>query len=63
MHNIDEIREAINIFEKSNYPYELMHTVSTYPMKNEDANLLMIPKLREIFKCNVGYSGHESGRA
>ena len=40
-----------------------MHTVSTYPMKNEDANLLMIPKLREIFKCNVGYSGHESGRA
>ena len=63
MHNIDEIREATKIFEKYNCPYELMHTVSTYPMKNEDANLLMIPKLREIFKCNVGYSGHESGRA
>ena len=40
-----------------------MHTVSTYPMKNEDANLLMIPKLRDMFNCNVGYSGHESGRA
>ena len=26
MHNIDEIREAINNFEKSNCPYELMHT-------------------------------------
>ena len=40
-----------------------MHTVSTYPMKVEDANLLMIRTLKEKFSCNVGYSGHEAGLA
>ena len=40
-----------------------MHTVSTYPMKVEDANLKMINTLRDKFKCNVGYSGHEVGLA
>lgn len=63
MHTIKEITEAVSIFKKFNCPFELMHTVSTYPMKNEDANLLMIKSLREQFKCNVGYSGHENGRA
>ena len=38
-----------------------MHRVSTYPMKPEDANLETIKTLKEKFKCNVGYSGHESG--
>jgi N-acetylneuraminate synthase len=63
MHTIKEITEAVSIFKKFNCPFELMHTVSTYPMKNEDANLLMIKSLREQFNCNVGYSGHENGRA
>ena len=40
-----------------------MHTVSTYPMKDGDANLKLIPVLRDTFKCNVGYSGHENGIA
>jgi N-acetylneuraminate synthase len=40
-----------------------MHTVSTYPMKDEDANLNMIKTLKEKFDCNVGYSGHEVGLA
>ena len=40
-----------------------MHTVSTYPMKDEDANLKVIETLRNKFQCNVGYSGHESGLA
>ena len=38
-----------------------MHCVSTYPMKDSDANLNTITTLREKFKCNVGYSGHEVG--
>ena len=29
-------------------------------MKEEDANLLCIPMLKERYSCNVGYSGHES---
>ena len=40
-----------------------MHTVSTYPMKDEDANLNMIKTLRDKFNCDVGYSGHEVGLA
>jgi N-acetylneuraminate synthase len=44
-------------------PFELMHCVSTYPMRHEDANLKVIPYLREKFKCDVGYSGHEVGLA
>jgi N-acetylneuraminate synthase len=63
MHTIEEITKVVNIFKKFNCPFELMHTVSTYPMKVEDANLNMIKTLKELFKCNVGYSGHESGRA
>ena len=37
-----------------------MHTNSTYPMKDEDANLRCIPMLAERYGCPVGYSGHES---
>ena len=40
-----------------------MHTVSSYPMKDEDANLNMIKTLKSKFNCNVGYSGHETGIA
>jgi len=40
-----------------------MHTISTYPMKDEDANLNIIKTLRKKFQCNVGYSGHEVGLA
>jgi N-acetylneuraminate synthase len=40
-----------------------MHTVSTYPMKDENANLNMINTLRDKFHCDVGYSGHEVGLA
>ena len=58
-----DIQTAVEIFRKANCPFELMHTVSTYPMKDEDANLNMIKTLREKFDCNVGYSGHEVGLA
>lgn len=61
MSNIEEISEAVEIFESRNCPYELMHCNSTYPMKEENANLKCILTLKERFKCSVGYSGHESG--
>jgi len=63
MTTYNDIQTAVDIFRKANCPFELMHTVSTYPMKDEDANLNMIKTLREKFKCNVGYSGHEVGLA
>ena len=63
MTTYDDIQTAVDIFRKADCPFELMHTVSTYPMKDEDANLNMIKTLREKFKCDVGYSGHEVGLA
>jgi N-acetylneuraminate synthase len=63
MTTYDDIQTAVDIFRKADCPFELMHTVSTYPMKDEDANLNMIKTLRDKFDCNVGYSGHEVGLA
>ena len=63
MTTYDDINLAVNIFQAENCPFELMHTVSTYPMKDENANLNMIKTLREKYQCDVGYSGHEVGLA
>tara|TARA_B110000444_G_scaffold48904_1_gene44750 strand:+ start:3404 stop:4243 length:840 start_codon:yes stop_codon:yes gene_type:complete len=61
MSTIEDIEKAVKIFEKANCSFELMHCVSTYPMKTEHANLNVIKTLRDKFNCNVGYSGHEVG--
>ena len=63
MTTFEDIQKAVDIFKEAGCSYELMHTVSTYPMKDEDANLNMIKTLRDKYKCNVGYSGHEVGLA
>jgi len=40
----------------------LMHATSTYPMEPEEANLRVIPVLRDRYPgVPVGYSGHERG--
>ena len=59
--SMDDIEKAVKIFRENNCPFELMHCVSTYPMKSSDANLKTIITLKEKFKCKVGYSGHETG--
>ncbi len=56
-----DIDNAVNIFKSYNCSFELMHCVSTYPMKVEDANLSTIDELKKTYQCNVGYSGHENG--
>ncbi len=63
MSTYKEIDNAVNIFNKKNCEFELMHCVSTYPMQDEDANLLCINSLKERYNCDVGYSGHEVGLA
>jgi N-acetylneuraminate synthase len=63
MTTYEDINKAVEIFREFNCSFELMHTISTYPMKDENANLKMINTLRSKFNCNVGYSGHESGLA
>jgi len=63
MSTYEDIENAINKFKMAKCPFELMHCVSVYPMRHEDANLRAIQHLRDKFKCNVGYSGHEVGLA
>lgn len=61
MSTMEEIGKAVEIFRSHNCPFELQHSNSSYPMKEEEANLRCIQTLKKEFNCNVGYSGHESG--
>lgn len=61
MSTLEEIDHAVKIFENNHCEYELMHCNSAYPMPMEDANLRLIKVLANIYKCKVGYSGHEEG--
>ena len=61
MATYSDIDAAVKIFIEAGCSFELMHTVSTYPMRYEDANLSVIKVLRDRYKCNIGYSGHEVG--
>ncbi len=63
MSSVAAIDKAVEIFSRANCSFELMHCVSTYPMIDEDANLLRINSLKKKYGCNVGYSGHEVGLA
>ncbi|SVD01138.1 uncharacterized protein METZ01_LOCUS353992, partial [marine metagenome] len=60
MASIEEIDEVVELFRGQECPFQLLHCNSTYPMRDQDANLLCIPLLRERYQVNVGYSGHES---
>ena len=57
----NEIDNAVQIFNNNNCSFELMHCVSTYPMEPEDANLSTINELKNVYQCDIGYSGHENG--
>jgi len=63
MSTLADVDAAVAIFRDAGCPFELMHTKSTYPMEDEDANLNCIKTLRDRYKCAVGYSGHEAGLA
>lgn len=57
-----EIREAIKAcHEVGNYDITLLKCTSEYPAKIEDANLSMIPAMREQFGVEVGLSDHSMG--
>ena len=60
MCEMKDISKAIKVFKKNKCNYELMHCVSLYPCPENKLNLKMIKTLRNKFKCNVGYSAHES---
>ncbi len=63
MSTLQQIDTTVSIFHKHECPYELMHSVSMYPLHEGNANLRCIETLRKRYGCKVGYSGHESGLA
>lgn len=61
MSTMKQINDAVKIFKQHSCPFELIHSHSSYPMVPDEANLKVIQTLQKKFKCNVGYSGHETG--
>ena len=60
MCNMEDIDKAVKIFKKYKCKFVLMHSVSIYPCEEKILNLNLIKTLKNKFKCEVGYSGHES---
>lgn len=60
MSDMNLIKKAVQILDNSKLM--LMHTVSTYPARNDELNLNWINLLRKEFpNIPIGYSGHEVG--
>lgn len=59
MSSLGDIEEAVNaVREVGNPNLILLHCVSSYPCTAAESNLLMIPKLEEIFRVIPGFSDH-----
>jgi len=62
MASISEIAEAVDAARSSGCEdLVLLKCTSTYPASPKDSNLLTIPHMRELFKCEVGLSDHTLG--
>lgn len=59
MSSIEEIDQAVEILERYNTQYALMHCNSVYPAPIEELNINCVKTLRQRYKCPIGYSGHE----
>lgn len=59
MANLGEIEEAVETIKNNgNDRIILLHCISSYPTKVEDANLKAIQTLKQAFKLPVGFSDH-----
>ncbi len=60
MSTLEQIDAAVDVLGTDNLI--MLHATSTYPLPPEEANLRMIPALRERYAgVPIGYSGHERG--
>ena len=55
----DEIQHAVSCLHGDQLA--VLHATSSYPCPPTELNLKMIPQLRALFDCPIGYSGHEVG--
>lgn len=62
MATLGEIEEALRLIRNQGIPdVVLLHCVTSYPAKVEDANLRAIQTLKRAFKLPVGFSDHTLG--
>lgn len=64
MAGLGEIQEVVETVHKAGGRHLiLLHCVSAYPSRPEDANLRTIPNMREAFGVPIGLSDHSPGHA
>lgn len=62
MATLEEIKKSVNLLRRlKSGPVTLLHCISKYPTKPEEANLDFLAKIRQSCKCPVGYSDHTRG--
>ena len=62
MANVAEIQELVDIARENGCEdLTLLKCTSSYPASPQGSNLLTIPHMKELFKCNVGVSDHTLG--
>jgi len=61
MSTLSEIMTTIEIIQEHNCPFAILHCISCYPTKINDANLSTIPYFQNIFDAPIGYSDHTLG--
>ena len=61
MCDMDEIDQAVSEIKKYNTQLVLLQCTANYPIKDEDANLNIIPLLQERYEVISGYSDHSTG--
>lgn len=61
MANLSEIEGAFKILKNKTDKLAILHCVSAYPTKEEDANLSAIYTLKDKFDCIIGQSDHTAG--
>ncbi|MGE6257352.1 pseudaminic acid synthase [Heyndrickxia sporothermodurans] len=60
--SIAEIDDAVRtVLSEENENIILLKCTSTYPATPENSNIMTIPHMRELFKCEVGLSDHTMG--
>ena len=59
MSTVEEIDHAVSVLAGTDLV--ILHCTSTYPARDDELNLDVIPFLQQRYDCPVGYSGHEVG--
>ncbi|MAI94002.1 MAG: pseudaminic acid synthase [Halieaceae bacterium] len=62
MASLAELDETVKlILESDNNNFALLKCTSNYPATPKNSNILTIPHMRDLFKCEVGLSDHTLG--